>query len=164
MGVKNYLIEGVSGAGKTTVCDELQRRGYQAVHGDRELAYQGDPQTGEPTYGVRHENHIWNVDKVQALVSDKSEPMTFFCGGSRNFFKFIHLMDEVFILEADSETLQNRLAIRPDDEWGSKPEERALALKLHETKEDLPKNGIVIHSTVPVAEVVDQILRLASQQ
>jgi len=30
MGKRNYLIEGVSGAGKTAVCTELQRRGYQA--------------------------------------------------------------------------------------------------------------------------------------
>jgi predicted ATPase len=28
MGVKSYLIEGVSGTGKTAVCKELQRRGY----------------------------------------------------------------------------------------------------------------------------------------
>ncbi|MDF2837716.1 MAG: hypothetical protein K0Q63_3356, partial [Paenibacillus sp.] len=28
MGIRNYLIGGVSGAGKTTVCKELQRRGY----------------------------------------------------------------------------------------------------------------------------------------
>src|SRR5687768_10966333 len=48
VGKRNYLMEGVSGTGKTTVCNELQRRGYQAVRGDRELAYQGDPQTGEP--------------------------------------------------------------------------------------------------------------------
>jgi predicted ATPase len=37
MGKRNYLIEGVSGGGKTAVCTELQRRGYQAIHGDREL-------------------------------------------------------------------------------------------------------------------------------
>jgi predicted ATPase len=46
MGKRNYLIEGVSGAGKTAVCTELQRRGYQAIHGDRELVYRGDPETG----------------------------------------------------------------------------------------------------------------------
>ncbi len=33
MGVKNYLIDGVSCAGKTTVCRELQRRSYHAIHG-----------------------------------------------------------------------------------------------------------------------------------
>ncbi len=43
MGARNYLIEGVSCSGKTTVCDELLRRGFQAIHGDRQLAYQGDP-------------------------------------------------------------------------------------------------------------------------
>ena len=37
MGRRNYLIEGLSGTGKTSVCDELQRRGYHAIHGDREL-------------------------------------------------------------------------------------------------------------------------------
>ena len=31
MGVKNYLIDGVSCAGKTTVCRELQRRGSMPV-------------------------------------------------------------------------------------------------------------------------------------
>jgi hypothetical protein len=46
MGMRNYLIEGVSGTGKTSVCNELQRRGYHAINGDRELAYQGDPETG----------------------------------------------------------------------------------------------------------------------
>ena len=49
MGVRNYLIEGGSGTGKTTVANELQRRGFHVIHGDRELAYHGDPETGEPT-------------------------------------------------------------------------------------------------------------------
>ena len=100
MGVRNYLIEGVSGAGKTAVCTELQRRGYQAIHGDRELAYRGDPETGTPTDGLTHEpsatwmseHHIWDVEKVKALVANQDEAVTFFCGGSRNFSKFIDLI------------------------------------------------------------------------
>lgn len=43
MGVRNHLIDGVSGTGKTAVAEELQRRGYHVLHGDRELAYWGDP-------------------------------------------------------------------------------------------------------------------------
>ncbi len=72
MALKNYLIEGISGTGKTIVCDELLRRGYHAIHGDRELAYQGDPVTGEPLDGMTHEHHIWDVDKIRSLVADKS--------------------------------------------------------------------------------------------
>ena len=55
MGVTNYLIDGVSGTGKTSVCRELHRRGYQAINGDTELAYQGDPETGLPVDGHTHE-------------------------------------------------------------------------------------------------------------
>ena len=160
MGIRNYLIEGVSGTGKTSVCNELQRRGYHAIHGDRELAYRGDPETGEPTDGFAHEHHIWHVDKVNALVANQDEAVTFFCGGSRNFAKFIDLFDGVFVLEVDLDTLNRRLDERPDSEWGGgKPTERELVARLHQTKEDIPKNGISIDATASVARVVDEIVR-----
>ena len=158
MGIKNYLIEGVSGTGKTSVCDELRRRGYHAVHGDRELAYRGDPETGEPTDGFGHEHHMWHVDKVKALVANQDEAVTFFCGGSRNFAMFIDLIDGVFVLEVDLDTLNRRLDERPKSEWGGRPAERELIRRLHQTKEDLPTNGISIDATAPVTHVVDEIL------
>ena len=160
MGVKNYLVEGVSGTGKTSVCDELQRRGYHAIHGDRELAYRGDPETGEPTDGSAHEQHIWDVAKVKALVANQDAAATFLCGGSRNLEKFIDLFDGVFVLEVDLDTLNRRLDERPDSEWGAgKPPNRELIWRSHQTKEDLPKNGISIDATASVAHVVDEILR-----
>lgn len=172
MGRRNYLIEGVSGAGKTSVCTELQRRGYQAIHGDRELAYQGDPETGQPTGGLKHEHtvtfisehHIWDVEKVKALVANQDEAVTFFCGGSRNFSQFIDLFDGVFVLDIDLDTMNRRIdervALDPTD-WGAKPAERELTVRLHQTKEDIPKSGIIIDATAPIARVVDQILRLS---
>ncbi|MGK9171007.1 AAA family ATPase [Inquilinus limosus] len=158
MGVRNYLVEGVSGTGKTSVCEELRRRGYHAIHGDRELSYQGDPETGEPVDGFAHEHHIWDVDKVKALVADETNAMSFFCGGSRNFPRFIHLFDGVFVLEVDIDTLNRRLASRPEDEWGGRPIERDLVARLHATKEDVPKSGVIIDATAPIPRVVDEIL------
>ena len=101
MGKRNYLIEGVSGTGKTSVCHELRRRGYAAINGDRELRYQGDPTTGEKTDlspKDRHAQNIWDVEKVSRLAANQDDEATFFCGGSRNFKQFIDLFDEVFIL------------------------------------------------------------------
>ncbi len=161
MGIRNYLIGGVSGAGKTTVCNELQRRGYHAIHGDRELAYQGDPETGTPTDDFKPEHHIWHVDKVKALVDNQDEAVTFFCGGSRNYPIFIDLFDGVFVLEVDLETclrrIDERVALDPTD-WGGRPEEREICARLHQTKEGVPKNGIIIDATAPIAHVVDEIL------
>lgn len=164
MGIKNYLIEGESCSGKTTVCKELQQRGYHAINGDRELAYQGDPETGQPTPGFYHEHHIWDVDKVKNIISSKKEPVTFFCGGSRNYAKFIDLFDDVFILDIDLATLNKRLDLRPKDEWGGKKEERELIIQLHQTKEDLPKNGITIDATAPLKIVVDKIIAHINDQ
>jgi len=172
MGRRNYLIEGVSGAGKTAVCTELQRRGYQAIHGDRELAYQGDPETGQPTGGLKHEHtatfisehHIWDVEKVKAFVANKDEAVTFFCGGSRISSKFIALFDGVFVLEVDLDTslrrIAERVALDPTD-WGGTPAERELTVRMYHSKEALPKNGIIIDATAPLARVVDEILRLS---
>jgi predicted ATPase len=170
MGVRNYLIEGVSGAGKTAVGTELQRRGYQAIHGDRELVYLGDPETGlpaapetdTPTATWMSEHWIWDVKKVQAFIANQQEAVTFFCGGSRNFAKFIDLFDGVFVLEVDLDTMNRRIdervALDPTD-FGGKAEERKLAVRLHQTKEGIPKNGIIIiDATAPLARVVDEIL------
>ncbi len=161
MGRRNYLIEGVSGTGKSSVCEELRNRGYHAVNGDVELAYQGDPLTGLPTTGFTHEHHIWDVAKVKAIVEDHGEESTFFCGGSRNFDKFIDFFDKVFVLNVDKDTLERRIATRSNNDWGGRQAERELIFKLHATQEDVPAIGIRIDATAPLQEVVDEILRQA---
>ena len=165
MGVKNYLIDGVSCAGKTTVCDELQRRGFHCIHGDRELAYFGDRETGEALDDCISENRswIWDVEKVRVLAADHSHVATFFCGGSRNSDIFIDLFDEVFVLEIDLDTLNRRLAARPEDEWGGTASEgESFARLQHATKEGLPKNATVIDATAPLSSVVAAILENAN--
>ena len=170
MGIRNYLVEGVSATGKTSVCHELRKRGYQALNGDRELAFKGDPATGEPVDRPLHANEtdsvawvhahqIWDVNKVKCLVANRSSAMSFFCGGSRNFTQFVDLFDAVFVLDIDTITLKQRLSERPVDEFGGRQSERELILRLHATKEDIPPTGIVIDATAPIERVVDEILQ-----
>jgi len=160
VGMWNYLVEGFSGTGKTSVCKELCRRGFHAVNGDTDLAYQGDPETGKPTDDMSsHWRHIWQVDEVRSLVADQNERFTFFCGGSRNFLKFLSLFDGVFVLEIDLGTLIRRLDQRQQGEFGAQQSERDLVVRLHRTKADVPPNGIVIDATAPLTDVVDEIVR-----
>lgn len=158
---KNYLIEGVSCAGKTTVGEALERLGYRVIHGDRVLAYQGDPQTGVPTEGFGHGHHIWDVGRVRALAAEEGHGATFFCGGSRNFHHFLDVFDAVFLLEVDWATLERRLDARPADEWGGEPTPKAMMKRLHASKEDQPAEGLVIDASAPVSEVVAAILAAA---
>jgi hypothetical protein len=76
----------------------------------------------------QQEHQLWDIDKVKSVVADHSRAISFFCGGSRNFSKFIDLFDGVFVLEvADLDTLYRRLVERvaqdPTD-FSGKPEER----------------------------------------
>jgi len=169
MGKKNYLIDGVSGAGKTTIGTELQKRGYHVIHGDRELKYRGNRETGErvlpntdhPSAEWLSEHQLWDLDLVHSHIANRNEEITFFCGGSRNYSKFVDLLDGVFILDIDRETMMmrvhERVAVDPTD-FGATQEERNLILRLHDTKEDIPNNGEVIDATQAVDRVVGKIL------
>ncbi len=158
MGKENYLIEGVSGTGKSTVMRELRRLGYHVVDGDNEIAYQGNPETGEKTDTASHENHIWDIEKIYKITSEKNHNATFFCGGSRNWPKFICVFDKVFVLDVDAKTLNQRLDNRDDNDWGKSDEERALINHLHKTKEDVP-DGILIDTTKSLKDTVLEILK-----
>jgi len=68
------------------------------------------------------------------------------------------LVNEIFILDVDAETLNERLDSRPDNAWGKRKSERELILRLHVTKEDVPSSGIVLDATQPLVSVVDEIL------
>ena len=65
------------------------------------------------------------------------------------------------MLDVDADTLRRRLEARPESEWANGAngaEERARALRLHQTRQDLPQQGIVIDATAPIERVVDEIL------
>jgi hypothetical protein len=106
---------------------------------------------------------LWDIDKVRSVIADHSNAISFFCGGSRNFARLIDLLDGVFVLDVDLGTLKRRLASRPEDEFGGRPIERELIVRLHATKEDIPKGNVVIDATAPLESVVDEILEKVRQ-
>lgn len=163
MGRANFLITGGSGTGKTTIATELERRGLSVVHGDRVLAYQGDPQTGAPVTPRPGDaefisaHHIWDLARLDTMLADHTHDKTFFCGAAQNWPKFIARFDTALVLEANWEDIDRRLDGRPD-EWGSTPVERALIRRLHQSRTYSPPGAIPIDAARPLAEVVEDIL------
>jgi hypothetical protein len=137
----------------------LQRWGYQAIHGDREL--RGDPEPDEATIDLDLPP-IWDVAKVKALLANQDEAITFFCGGCRNSSEFIDLLDGVFVLEVDDldtvmRRIDQRVLVDPGD-WGGTQEEREIIMRLHHTKQGIAP-GCAIDASAPLECVVDEILR-----
>nr|WP_157461188.1 nucleoside kinase [Deinococcus arboris] len=164
----------MSGTGKTSVAEELQRRGYHVLHGDRTLTYRGDPDTGAPVPEPLHaserdrvvwqyEHHLWDIAEVKAVMADHSRAITFFCGGLRNVQALRGLFDNVFVLEvSDLATLYRRLderVARDPTDWDGQPEEKALVERLHLAQEGVPRDAIAVEATQPLIRVVDEILR-----
>lgn len=168
MGVKNYMIDGGSGTGKTAVCNELQRRGYQAIHGDRELKI--NPKLDEATSGPIPGYDLpplWDVVKVNALIANHKEAITFFCGGCSNSLDFIDTLDGVFVLQVNDintvmQRIDRRVLLDPTD-WGGKQEEREIIIRAHKEKKAV-QVGRVIDASAPLVSVVDEILRHVETQ
>jgi hypothetical protein len=81
---RNYLVEGLSGVGKSSVYEELIRRGYTAISTDRAWAYHADPDTGLPGGPAQHENFMWDLQKAVGELESAEEEVLFVCGSSRN--------------------------------------------------------------------------------
>lgn len=155
-----YLIDGVSGAGKTSVCDELNRRGYMAIEADEVLADFIDPTTGLPTDDHSSENWHWDKNKFAAMVKEANGHDIFVCGGAMNKPEFLHHFSKIFTLHLDDETLKHRLLHRTTNDYGKKPEELAFQLQENQqtVKNSKERGSILIDATQPLNIVVEKIL------
>lgn len=159
MAKRNYLVEGLSGTGKSSVYDELIRRGHWAISTDRAWAYFAEPSTGLPGGPAGFENHLWDEGKAAAELERAEPDVLFVCGSSRNRDVFLPYFTKVFNLCIDDDTMRSRLRERTNNTFGKQPWELELMLKLNRRGEK-PAGAIEIDATQPINDVVDELLRL----
>ena len=158
--MNNYLIEGLSGTGKTSVCKELQKRGYKAVEADNVFGLYGDPKTGQPTKEKSQLNWIWDKDKFNAELNNKNKETVFVCGGAMNQNDFTQYFKKIFTLYVDDDTLKERLLNRTNNDFGKHPDDLARQLEWNKGTIEYAKqrNTILIDATRPVNVIVDEML------
>jgi uridine kinase len=159
-----FQIDGISGTGKTTVCEELIRRGYKAIDSDEAFGYYGDPKTGLPTDEKNQLNWIWDLDKVRKLAETSSEDTIFVCGGAMNQDEVKNLFEKKLTLIIDDATLRQRLIGRTNNTFGKHPDDLTRQLEWNKGAVDYAKRigSIVIDGTNSIDVVVDEILRVTS--
>jgi broad-specificity NMP kinase len=161
MAKRNYLVEGLSGAGKSSVYEELIRRGYKAISIDRAWAYYADPDTGLPGGPIHHDNWMWDRQKAVSELESPEPEVLFVCGSSRNRDHFLPYFTKVFNLRIDDDTMRRRLQARTADDWEVGPDEIELVLDLNRSDEK-PAGAIDVDATQPLNQVIDELLRLAN--
>ena len=85
-------VDGLSGTGKTTLAQELVRRGQRAVDADGLFAYFADPITGAPTDDRRRCNWKWDGERLRAFSASVGDETVFVCGGALNSEEFRALL------------------------------------------------------------------------
>jgi shikimate kinase len=165
-------VTGTSGAGKSTMCTELRRRGYTAYDTDQDhLARYFEIGSGSevpyPTAAAQRTDewfrlHIQRVppETVRRFAADARDTLTFICGTAENENEIWSQFALVIHLSVDSRTIRRRLARRPPHAFGGTKEELARILAWHAgTDEGYERFGAVrVDATQPVAKVVADLL------
>jgi gluconate kinase len=160
MAKRNYLVEGLSGTGKSSVYEELVRRGYTAITTDRAWAYSADPDTRLPGGPIGHDTWMWDRQKAVGELESPEPDVLFVCGSSRNRDHFLPYFTKVFNLRIDDDTMRRRLEARTEDDWPLGQAGVELMLELNRSDEG-PAGATDVDATQPLDKVVDEILRLA---
>lgn len=114
------LILGLAGAGKSSVVAELVRRGRSAYDADEQAVRglsgwfdaNGRPSAynSTPAWRASH-RFLWGINVLESFLNDHDgRQMLYFAGTANNAFEAIPLFDKVVFLDAEVDTLCQRLS------------------------------------------------------
>ena len=151
------LITGMSGTGKSTVLDELTRRGHVAVdtdHGPWIEIVRLEDGTEEP---------MWREDRITRLLDDHAEGTLFVGGCVANQGRYYPRFSAIVLLSVPEQVLLERLAGRTTNSFGKSPGERARILSDLHTVEPMLRRGATdeIDTRGYPNTVVDELERIA---
>jgi len=178
--VSLIYVTGISGAGKSAVCDELTARGYEAYDADRDgFKSWYDRTTDERAADQRRwsdatvewRGTFWlkvDPEKVEALAErarSHGRPI-FLCATTPGEDAFWHLLDKVIQLSIGEATLRRRIAARIDNDFGKDPADLEEILGWHATTDESMRSfgATLIDAERPLDEVVDDVLRIALEE
>jgi len=165
-------ITGNSGAGKSSVRNELQKRGYEAHDTDEggitswrhkvtDEAVIRPTDTKDRTKEW-YEEHDWKMSrpKVQELASKAKNKTIFLCGSTSNAGEMLDLFGKIIFLEINKDTLRTRLINRTDNDFGKAPDELDNILGWHKSFEDEYRlyGATMVDAARPLSVVVDNIV------
>ena len=148
------LITGMSGTGKSTLVQELRRRGCAAHDAD-------DDGFSEPRADGRWG---WRADAVASLLAQAPDgDVLFFAGCSEEQAEMP--FDLRVVLTAPEDEIVRRLRTRTSNPYGRTPAQRRQVLADLATVEPLLRGSadLVLSTTAPVADVADRLLAHVSR-
>ena len=134
------LVTGMSGAGKTTVLDELRRRGHMTVDTDYD--------------GWELPDGTWDEQRMQRLLV--SNPDVIVSGTVEN---------HVVLLSASLHVLVQRVSTRTNNPYGKTPDQQVEIARYVDTVEPLLRRGATLEldGQRPASDLADVIEDLVTR-
>ncbi len=155
----------MSGTGKTSVIEELTKRGLTAIDTDSEEWCEW---TLEPSGdGPSEPDWIWREGRMLQLLTASRDGPLFVSGCKSNQGQFYRYFDRIVLLSAPLEVMLERIARRTNNPYGKSAEERDQIIRNTREIEPLLRRGASVEfdtSTMTVPEIADRLIALAESQ
>ncbi len=156
-----FFISAASGTGKTTLMNELRRRGEEAHDTDAECV-RCSKETGLPiSYDEsKRDGYDWiyPLESLQKLKLQSQGKNVFLLGTVDNFNEIKLAAEEYIWIAIPLDVLLTRLATR-EKAYGKSPSERQSILSLNEKMQsDIGSDAFTLDATKPVELIADDLL------
>ena len=143
------LVTGMSGAGKTTVLDELRRRGHMTVDTDYD--------------GWELPDGTWDEQRMQRLLV--SNPDVIVSGTVENQGLLYDHFEHVVLLSAPLHVLVQRVSTRTNNPYGNTPDQQVEIARCVDTVEPLLRRGATLEldGQRPASDLADVIEDLVTR-
>lgn len=146
--MSRVLVTGMSGAGRSTVLNELRRRGHDTVDTDYDRWVLPDGS--------------WDEPRMEQLLAARRDVVV--SGTVHNQGRFYDRFEHVVLLSAPLDVLVQRVTCRPNHPYGKSPADREEIAQYVQTVEPLLRRGATaeLDGRRHIAELADAIERLLS--
>lgn len=153
--MRRILLTGMSGTGKSSVLNELERLGFDVVDTD---------EPGWTEWSEREDGYVWREDRITQLLDRHDGPCLYVSGTVSNQGRFYPRFDAVVLLSAPADVLLRRIDTRTTNPYGKTPEQRELILQHLTEVEPLLRRTCTheIDATQPLGDVVEQLVKLGT--
>jgi shikimate kinase len=141
-------VTGMSGVGKTTLLDELRRRGHLTVDTDYD--------------GWELPDRTWDEPRMDRLLA--RHPDVIVSGTVENQALFYDRFEQVVLLSAPLDVIFERISTRSNNPYGKTPEQRDEIAGYVQAVEPLLRRGATVQldGRRPIAELADVVERLVT--
>jgi dephospho-CoA kinase len=170
-------ITGLSGSGKSTVCREIKKMGFEAHDADGEGINNwyktssgkiaSREEIDKPHTNDWYKKFSWQTseNKVKKLALRAKNKLIFVCGTSANEEKAWHIFDKVICLVVNEGTIRERLKMRTTNDFGKDKTELKMILDWYKIYpgDYLKMGAITVDANQSLGKVLNTILKIANK-